>query len=160
MRSANLSSAASIPLTTSRPKPAAEQPSPLPPPRSSLAPSNCRLRASVGASVVKPFCFAREHMQLAVEPCGFEGEAGSFGGRRNRPCDRAGRACGRGFPVRPQAFIACGRCSRPCGDVRPGRRPGSWACGCSARTWLRGGFRGRHPCRRPWPARNRRGRRS
>lgn len=142
-------------------------PSPLPPPRSPLAPSNPRLHASPGASMVKRFRLAREHTRLAVEPGGFGGEAENLGRRREKSCGRAGRACGRGFLARSQGVFACDRCSRPCarrrrpcGDVRPGRRPGFWACGCSARTWLRGGFRGRHPCRRPWPARNRRGRRS
>lgn len=142
-------------------------PSPLPPPRSPLAPSNPRLHASLGASSVKQFHLAREHTRLAVEPGGFGGEAENLGRRREKSCGRAGRACGRGFLARSQGVFACDRCSRPCarrrrpcGDVRRGCRPGSWACGCSARTWLRGGFRGRHPCRRPWPARNRRGRRS
>jgi hypothetical protein len=160
MRSANPSTGTSIPLTTSRSIPAAEQ-------SFSSAPSNPRLRASTCASTVRQFRLAREHLRLAVEPRSFDGEAERLGGRRAGPCGCAGRACGRGFVVRSQGVFACDRCSRPCargrrpcGAVRPGCRPGFWACGCSARTWLRGGFRGRCPCRRPWPARSRRGRRS
>ena len=149
------------------PKPAAAQLSPLPPPRSASAPSNSHLRASICASSIKQFRLARKHPRLAITPCRFDGEAERLEGRRAGPCGRAGRACGRGFLARSQGVFPCDRCSgpcargrRPCGDVRPGRRTGFWACGCSARTWLRGGFRGRRPCRRPWPARNRRVRRS
>jgi hypothetical protein len=101
--SANLSSGTSLPLTTSRPNPSVVQSFP-------SAPSNFRLRASTCASSVKRFHLAREHLQLAITPCSFDGEAGSLGVQRAGPCGRAGRACRRGFLARSQAFFACDRC--------------------------------------------------